>query len=78
MTKPKRIKLQRLGRLTVISRNNVTQAIENAHTDYQRQLFDTKLNTVSKKFWKDIKGLRKDHTGISSLKVDGTTIRVSY
>ena len=27
-------------------RNKVTQAIENAHTDYQQQLFDTESNTV--------------------------------
>ena len=35
-------------------RNKVTQAIENDHVVYQSQLFDT---TVSKKFWKYIKGL---------------------
>ena len=33
------------------TRNRVTQAINNAHTDYQDQLFETNSNTVSKKFW---------------------------
>ena len=50
-------------------RNKVTQAIENAHGDYQQQLFDTKSNTVSKKFYKN------DHTGVASLKVNGFTIQ---
>ena len=50
-------------------RNKVIQAIEDAHGDYQEQLFDTESNTVSKEFWKYIKGLCKDRTGVASLKV---------
>ena len=37
----------------------------------------TSSNTVSKKFWKYVKSLRKDRTGIAPLKFNGMTISSS-
>ena len=36
-------------------RNQITQEVNEAHTNYQRQLFENNTHTVSKRFWKYIK-----------------------
>ena len=59
------------------TRNRVAQAINNAHTDCQGQLFETSFNTISKKFWKYVKSLRKDCARIALLKCNGMTINSS-
>ena len=48
-------------------KNEITKDIRTAHSRYQCQLFDSDSNTTSKKFWKYIKSLRKDHVGVSTL-----------
>ena len=48
-------------------RNRITKEIEIAHTDYQSQLFTDDSNNTSKRFWKYIKSLRKDHIGVPTL-----------
>ena len=56
-----------------IIRNQVTQEISEAHTNYQTQIFENNTCTVSKRFWKYIKSLRKDHVGVPPLTTDGVT-----
>ena len=58
-------------------RRTRNRAINNAHTDCQGQLFETSFNTISKKFWKYVKSLRKDCAGIALLKCNGMTISSS-
>ena len=48
-------------------RNRITKEIEIAHTDYQSQLFTDDSNNTSKRFWKYIKSLCKDHIGVPTL-----------
>ena len=59
------------------TRNSVTQAINNAHTDYQVSYLKLVLTQFQKKFWKHVKSLRKDRTGITPLKFNGMTISSS-
>ena len=54
-------------------RNQITQVISEAHTNYQTQIFENNTCTVLKRFWKYIKSLRKDCVGIPPLTTDGVT-----
>ena len=59
-----------------IIRNQVTQEISKAHTNYQTQIFENNTCTVSKRFWKYVyiaKELTKDHVGFPPLTTDGVT-----
>ena len=51
--------------------HQITQEISQAYTNYQTQSFENNTCTVSKRFWKYIKSLRKDCVGIPSLTTDG-------
>ena len=53
-----------------IMRNQITQEISEAHTNYQTQIFENNTCTISKRF---IKNLRKDYVGIPPLTTDGVT-----
>jgi len=55
-------------------RNQITQEVNEAHRNYQCQLFENNTHTVSKRFWKYIKSLRQDHVGIPPL----VTNKISY
>ena len=60
-----------------IMRNQITQEISKAHTNYYTQIFENNNTcTVSKRFWKYIKSLRKDHVGIPPLTTDGVTTKL--
>jgi len=64
MTKPKETnKTPEAWRANCKIRNKVTEAIAIENVDYQSQLYDTKSNTISKKFQKYIKGVCKDCAG---------------
>ena len=49
----------------------ITEEVRTAHSNYQCQLFDNDSNNTSKKFWKYIKSIRKDHLGVSTLSSGG-------
>ena len=53
-----------------IMRNQITQEISEAHTNYQTQIFENNTCTISKRF---IKSLQKDYVGIPPLTTDGVT-----
>ena len=55
-------------------KNEIIKELEIAHDNYQNQLFTTNSNTTSKKFWRYIKSLRKDHVGVSALISNGKTL----
>ena len=42
-----------------ITRNQITQEISEAHTNYQTKIFENDTCTVSKRFWKYIKTCKK-------------------
>jgi len=54
-------------------KNKITADINYSHTNYQNQLFNNKGH-VSKRFWKYVKSLWKDHVGVSPLKMDGKDV----
>ena len=55
-------------------KNEIIKELEIAHDNYQNQLFTTNSNTTSKKFWRYIKSLRKDHVGVPALISNGKTL----
>jgi len=59
-------------------KNEITKEIRTAHSIYQCQLFENDSNNTSKKFWKYIKSLRKDHVGVSTLSSDGKQVTDSF
>ena len=59
-------------------KNEITKEIRTAHSNYQYQLFDNDSNNTSKKFWKYIKSLRKDHVGVSTLSSGGKQVTDSF
>ena len=50
------------------TRNEITKEINEAHKVYQEKLFDCDTNSGHKSFWKYIKSLRRDNTGVAPLK----------
>ena len=65
------IKLRRYG-LNIISLRTklLSKLIKPMHESYQNNLFDSQTDSDHKKFWRCIKTLRKDQTGVMSLTVD--------
>ena len=53
---------------TTIHRNEITRKIDEAHKVYQEKLFDCDTNSGHKNFWRYIKSLRRDNTGVAPLK----------
>ena len=51
-------------------KNEIIKEINQAHESYQNNLFDNQTDSHHKKFWKYIKTLHKDPTGVMSLTVD--------
>ena len=49
-------------------RNEITKEINEAHKAYQEKLFDDDTNSSHKNFWRYIRRLRKDNTGVAPLK----------
>jgi len=66
------------GYHTTKYKNEITNEIRTAHNNYQNQLFDSGSNTTSKRFWKYIKSLRKDHVGVSTLSSDDKQVTDSF
>ena len=59
-------------------KNEITNEIRAAHSTYQCSLFENDSKSTSKKFWKYIKSLRKDHVGVSTLSSNGKSITDSF
>ena len=55
-------------------KNEITKEIRTAHSNYQCQLFENDSNNISKKFWKYIQRLRKDHVGVLTLSSGGKQV----
>ena len=53
------------------ARNLVNSKLEVAHCDYQRRLFDESFTGNKRQFWKYIRSMRQDSTGIPTLFSDG-------
>ena len=51
-------------------KNEIIKEINQAHESYQNNLFDSQTDTHHKKFWRCVKKLRKDYTGLPSLTVN--------
>ena len=49
------------------ARNLVNSKLEVAHCDYQRHLFDELFTGSKRQFWKYIRSMRRDSTGIPTL-----------
>jgi len=58
-------------------RNQITQEVNKAHANCQCQLFENNTHTISKRFWKYIKSLHKDHIGVPPLVTNEITISKS-
>ena len=56
-----------------IIKNYVNSIIKTAHNKYCSHLFDRSFSINHKQFWSLNKALRKDTTGVSSLKTGNTT-----
>ena len=46
-------------------KNEITKKIDQAHESYQSNLFDSQTDSYHKIFWKYIKTLHKDPTGVT-------------
>ena len=53
------------------ARNLVNNKLEAAHCDYQRRLFDESFSGNQRQFWKYIKSMKRDSTGIPTLLSNG-------
>ena len=51
-------------------KNEIIKEINQGHECYQNNLFDSQVDTHHKKFWRCIKKLHKDQTGVTSLTMD--------
>ena len=55
-------------------RNEITKDINEAHRAYQEKLFDCDTNSSHKNFWRYIRSLGKDNTGVAPLKHQNSLI----
>ena len=55
-------------------RNEITKEISEAHKAYQEKLFDCDINSSHKNFWRYIRSLRRDNTGVAPLKHQNSLI----
>ena len=55
-------------------RNKITKEINEVHKAYQEKLFDHDTNSSHKNFWRYIRRLRKDNTGVAPLKHQNSLI----
>ena len=55
-------------------RNEITKEISEAHIAYQEKLFDCDTNSSHKNFWRYIRSLRRDNTGVIPLKHQNSLI----
>ena len=56
-----------------IIKNHANSIIKSAYNKYCSHLFDHSFSINRKRFWSLIKAMRKDTTGVSSLKTGNTT-----
>ena len=68
--KAKRLQSQEVWSQYRISKNKIIEEINQAHERYQNNLFDGQTDTHHKNFWRYIKKLRKDQSGVSSLTIN--------
>jgi len=55
-------------------KNEIIKEINQTHESYQNNLFDSQTDTHHKKFWRYVKKLREDHTGVASLTVNNQVL----
>ena len=55
-------------------RNEITKEISEAHKAYQEKLFDCDINSSHKNFWRYIRSLCRDNTGVAPLKHQNSLI----
>ena len=56
-----------------LTRNTVNVLLDTAHKNYCANLFTESFQNNKKQFWSYIKRIQKDHSGVSSLIVNGET-----